>query len=40
VVYGIGLGSVGIIPVLLFGAVILMATGLVCAARLRRPVTV
>lgn len=37
VVYGIGLGSVGIIPVLLFGAVVVFATGLICAARLRRP---
>ena len=39
VVYGIGLGSVGIIPVLLCGAVVLMTTGLICAARLKRPVT-
>lgn len=37
VVYGIGLSSVGIIPVLLCGAVVLVTTGLICAARLRRP---
>ncbi len=36
VVYGIGLGSVGIIPVLLCGSAVLMATGLICALRLRR----
>ena len=35
VVYGIGLGSVGIVPVLLVGAVVLTATGWICA--LRRP---
>lgn len=37
VVYGIGLASVGIVPVLLAGALTLSATGLICAARLRRP---
>ena len=36
VIYGLGLGSVGIIPVLLVGAVMLTATGWICAARLRR----
>jgi predicted MFS family arabinose efflux permease len=35
VVYGIGLGSVGIIPVLLFGAVAIAITGWVCAFSLR-----
>ena len=37
VVYGIGLSSVGIIPVLLFGAVVLVVVGFVCAFRLQRP---
>jgi predicted MFS family arabinose efflux permease len=37
VVYGIGLGSVGIVPVLLLGAVMLTATGWICAMRLKRP---
>jgi len=37
VVYGIGLGSVGITPVLLVGAVVLASTGWICALRLRRP---
>jgi predicted MFS family arabinose efflux permease len=37
VVYGLGLSSVGIVPVLLFGAVMLTATGWICALRLRRP---
>jgi DHA1 family inner membrane transport protein len=36
VVYGLGLGSVGIEPVLVTGAVVLTATGWICAARLRR----
>jgi predicted MFS family arabinose efflux permease len=37
VVYGLGLSSgVGIIPVLLLGAVVLTATGWICALRLRR----
>jgi predicted MFS family arabinose efflux permease len=36
VVYGLGLGSVGIVPVLLFGAMMLTATGWICALRLRR----
>jgi predicted MFS family arabinose efflux permease len=38
VVYGLALGSIGITPVLLVGAVVLMATGWICALRLRRPV--
>lgn len=37
VVYGLGLRSVGISPVLLFGALVLTATGWICALRLRRP---
>ena len=37
VVYGLGLRSIGIVPVLLFGAVVLTATGWICALRLRRP---
>jgi predicted MFS family arabinose efflux permease len=37
VVYGLGLRSVGIGPVLLLGALVLTATGWVCALRLRRP---
>ena len=37
VVYGLGLRSVGIIPVLLLGAAMLTATGWICAVRLRRP---
>ena len=37
VIYGIGLRSIGITPVLLFGAVMLTATGWICALRLRRP---
>jgi predicted MFS family arabinose efflux permease len=40
VVYGIGLSSgIGIIPVLLVGAVVLTATGWICALRLKRPVS-
>jgi len=37
VVYGFGLGSVGMTPVLLTGAVLLTAAGWTCALRLRRP---
>jgi predicted MFS family arabinose efflux permease len=37
VVYGLGLSSVGIVPVLLLGAVMLTATGWICALYLRRP---
>jgi predicted MFS family arabinose efflux permease len=40
VIYGIGLGSVGVTPVLLVGAVVLAATGWVCALQLRRPTLV
>jgi predicted MFS family arabinose efflux permease len=36
VVYGLGLGSVGMTPVLLTGAVLLTAAGWICALRLRR----
>ncbi len=35
VVYGIGLGTVGIVPVLLFGAAMLAGTGWLCAIKLR-----
>jgi hypothetical protein len=38
VIYGLGLHSVGITPVLLFGAAMLTATGWICALRLRRTV--
>jgi DHA1 family inner membrane transport protein len=38
VVYGLGFGSVGIVPVLLLGSIMLMVTGWVCALRMRRPV--
>jgi predicted MFS family arabinose efflux permease len=37
VVYGFGLSSVGIRPVLIFGAVVLATVGTICARRLRRP---
>jgi hypothetical protein len=37
VVYGLGLASVGIRPVLIVGAGVLVAVGLICAAWLRRP---
>lgn len=37
VIYGIGLGSVGIAPVLLIGAAMLAMTGWTCAWRLTRP---
>ena len=36
VVYGLGLGSVGLTPVLLIGALLLAAVGWICALRLRR----
>jgi predicted MFS family arabinose efflux permease len=36
VVYGLGLASVGIVPVLLVGALVLAATGWVCALRMQR----
>jgi len=37
IVYGAGLSTTGLDPVLLFGAVVLLGTGLVCAQLLRRP---
>ncbi|MEJ2431807.1 MAG: MFS transporter [Pseudolabrys sp.] len=37
VVYGAGLNTIGLSPVLLFGAVVLVAVGLTCAQWLRRP---
>jgi predicted MFS family arabinose efflux permease len=37
VVYGAGLNTIGLSPVLLFGAAVLLGTGLVCAQWLRRP---
>ncbi len=37
IVYGAGLSTIGLNPVLLFGAVVLFATGLTCAQWLRRP---
>jgi len=37
VVYGLGLGSVGIVPVLLTGSLVLTASGWICAFRLKRP---
>jgi len=37
VVYGFGIASVGIVPVLLIGSVVLMATGWVCASRMQKP---
>jgi DHA1 family inner membrane transport protein len=36
VIYGLGLNSVGIVPVLLTGTVVLTLTGWTCAMRLRR----
>lgn len=38
IVYGIGLHTVGIGPILIFGALVLVGVGQVCAAYLRRPV--
>jgi predicted MFS family arabinose efflux permease len=37
VVYGLGLDTVGVTPVLLLGAAILAAAGWVCALRLKHP---
>ncbi len=37
IVYGAGLNSIGLDPVLLFGAVVLLGVGLTCAQWLRRP---
>jgi len=39
VVYGIGLNSVGVNVVLIFGAAALAATGWICASNLRRQTT-
>lgn len=36
IVYGLGLRTVGIVPVLIFGAGVLAAVGMVCARKLRR----
>jgi predicted MFS family arabinose efflux permease len=36
IVYGVGLTTIGIMPVLLLGAVVLVAVGFVCAQWLRR----
>jgi predicted MFS family arabinose efflux permease len=40
VVYGVGLNSVGVTPVLLVGAAALTATGWICALRLKHPQSV
>jgi predicted MFS family arabinose efflux permease len=37
VLYGAGLNSIGLNPVMYVGAGVLFATGLVCAQKLRRP---
>jgi predicted MFS family arabinose efflux permease len=37
IVYGIGLATIGITPVLVFGAIVLVVVGFVCAHFLRRP---
>ncbi len=37
VIYGAGLASVGLVPVLLIGAAVVLLTGFICAQRLRRP---
>jgi predicted MFS family arabinose efflux permease len=39
VYYGLGFGSVGIVPVLLTSSIMLIVTGWVCALRLRKPTT-
>jgi predicted MFS family arabinose efflux permease len=39
VVYGLGLGSIGLTPVLLTGSLLLTAVGWICALRLRRSAT-
>jgi len=39
IVYGIGMRSIGIQPVLIFGSVVLVSVGLICARKLRRPET-
>jgi predicted MFS family arabinose efflux permease len=40
IVYGVGMETVGVGPVLLLGAAVLVGVGLVCAQRLRRPLRV
>jgi predicted MFS family arabinose efflux permease len=40
VIYGAGLNSIGLNPVMYFGAVVLVCVGLVCAQKLRRPAEV
>jgi predicted MFS family arabinose efflux permease len=37
IVYGVGLNTIGVVPVLIAGACVLMATGLVLGHKLRRP---
>ena len=37
IIYGVGLQTIGIAPILLVGAVVLTIVGFVCAAWLRRP---
>jgi MFS transporter, DHA1 family, inner membrane transport protein len=37
VIYGVGLSTVGLTPVILFGAVVLVGVGFTCAHWLRRP---
>jgi MFS transporter, DHA1 family, inner membrane transport protein len=40
VVYGLGLNTIGVTPVLLFGAAVLATTGWICALRLQHPAIV
>lgn len=37
IVYGVGLNTIGVVPVLIVGAIVLAATGLVLGHKLRRP---
>jgi hypothetical protein len=37
IIYGVGLSTIGLDPVLLFGAAVLVCVGLTCAHWLRRP---
>ena len=37
IIYGAGLKTIGLSPVLLFGAAVLVGVGLTCAQWLRRP---
>lgn len=37
IIYGVGLHTIGITPVLLTGAVVLVLVGMICAQRLKRP---